>query len=184
MNVVLIGMKHCGKSTLGQALARRWGCAFFDVDPRIEGIHACETGEGLSVREILSHYGEDHFHRIEGHVVCELYLTLDRPGAKSVVALGGRTALNRTIVELLKAIGLIVYLHVDEAELFRRVERSGLPPFLGKDDPRAEFHRLYREREPRYRELAGLVVNLDGVGLPEAVDVLAGRIEEHTHAGQ
>lgn len=184
VNVVLIGMKHSGKSTLGAALASRWGCPFYDVDPMIEEMHACDHGEERSVREILQDLGESAFHRLEGHVVCELYLKLDRPGSEAVVALGGRTALNNTVLELLRAIGTSVYLHVAPEEIYARLERAGLPPFLQAEDPRAEFFRVYNEREPHYRRLADLVVNLGGTSVKDAVDHLAARIEEHTHARQ
>jgi shikimate kinase len=185
MNVVLIGMKHCGKSSIGAALAKRWGCTFYDVDPMIEAIHACETGETLTVREILARCGQDHFRRIEGHAVCDLYLKLDRPGSRSVVALGGRTALNATVCSLLNAIGLTVYLHVPPAEIYSRIERAGLPPFLDEDDPSGSFMRLNQQRDPKYRAIADLVVDLDGAGsVDEAVDRLIACIEEHGHARQ
>ena len=65
MKVVLIGMKHCGKSTLGKALAERWGCPSDDVDRLIEERHACETGVRQSVRAIFSTRGEPYFAELE-----------------------------------------------------------------------------------------------------------------------
>ncbi|MGQ9649356.1 MAG: shikimate kinase [Phycisphaerae bacterium] len=173
-------MKHCGKSSIGRTMAARIGCAFHDVDPMIEAMHECEAGERLSVREMFIRHGEDHFRRIEGHVVCELYLKLDRPGSKSVVALGGRTALNETVVSLLKAIGTVVYLRVPAEVVYRRIEKAGLPTFLDKNDPLGSFMKLYREREPRYIDLADVVVDLDGAcGLEEAAERVMTLIEEH-----
>ena len=182
MNVVLIGMKHCGKSTIGAALAGRWGCRLHDVDPMIEATHACDTDERITVREILARHGEDYFRRVEGHVVCELYLKLDQPDSTAVVALGGRTALNRSICELLGAIGLIVYLQVSPEEAYARIERAGLPPFLDEGNPATDFFELYREREPHYRRLADRTLNVEGLTPEGAVDRLIHSIEEHTHA--
>lgn len=183
MNIVLIGMKHCGKSSVGRALAERLGCAFHDVDVLIEGLHECQTGENLGVREILTRWGEDHFRRIEGHVVCELYLKLDRPDSQSVVAMGGGTALNPAVCSLLKAIGLTVYLRLPAEEIYSRIKRAGLPPFLDERDPAASFLKLYEEREPRYRELADVVVDLSGTdGVARAVDRVMAGIREHHHA--
>lgn len=185
MNVVLIGMKHCGKSSIGAALARRRGCPFYDVDPMIQEMHACENGEKLTVRELFAKHGESHFHRLEGHVVCELYLKLDRPGSVSVVALGGRTALNATVVSLLKAIGKVVYLRVPAEAIYRRIEQSGLPPFLDEGDPAGSFMRLYAQREPTYTELADVVVDLDGAcDIQQAANKVMGIIEECDHGRQ
>lgn len=180
MNIVLIGMKHCGKSTIGRALAVRRGCPFHDVDPMIESYHACEAGEKLSVRELFERYGETHFHRIEGHVVCELYLKLDHPGSRAVVALGGRTALNVTVCGLLRAIGPVIYLHVAPEVIYDRIERSGIPPFLDPADPAGDFMALYQKRHPEYENLADLTVDVDGLDPDAAVDVLQVGLDQHT----
>ncbi len=183
MKVVLIGMKHCGKSTLGKALAARWGCAFYDVDPMIELTHACDAGgDQLSVREIFAQHGETHFRRIEGHVICELYLKLDRPGSQAVVALGGRTALNATVCALLSAIGTLVYLQLSPDVIFERVKRSGIPPFLDADDPAGDFRALYRKRHPWYEDLADLTVNIGALDPDGALDVLESSINEYERA--
>lgn len=179
MNVVLIGMKHCGKSTTGKLLAARWGCPFYDVDPMIEEHHACDVGETISVREIFERYGETHFHRVEGHVVCELYLKLDRSDSQAVVSLGGRTALNASVCELLRAIGPIVYLQVAPEVIFERIEQAGIPPFLNPDDPAADFRALYAQRHPQYEELADLTIDINGLDPPAAADLLAERIENY-----
>ncbi len=178
MNVVLIGMKHCGKSTTGQGLAARWDCPFCDVDPMIEAHHTCDTGERLTVREMFERHGETHFHRVEGHVVCELYLKLDRPGSRSVVSLGGRTALNATVCSLLRAIGPVVYLQVAPDVVFQRIEQSGIPPFLDPEDPAGDFLALYRQRHPRYEELADLTLDLNGLDPEASVDALERQIAE------
>jgi shikimate kinase len=172
MNVVLIGMKHCGKSTVGRGLAARWGCSFHDVDPMIEAHHACDTGQNLTVREIFERHGEIHFHRVEGHVVCELYLKLDRPGSRAVVSLGGRTALNKLVCELLRAIGPVVYLQVAPDVIFQRIEQSGIPPFLDREDPAGDFEALYQRRHPRYEQLADVTVDINGLEPEAAVDKL------------
>ncbi len=59
MKVVLFGMKHCGKSTLGRELARRWDCPFFDTDLLIEKRYSEETGKTASVRQIMLDFGAE-----------------------------------------------------------------------------------------------------------------------------
>jgi len=183
MNVVLIGMKGSGKTTLGAALARRWGCAFHDVDTLIEAMYACEAGRRKPVREIFIERGPQGFARLESHVVCELYLKLDQPGTRAVVALGGRTACNRTIRELLAGIGTLVYLRATPEVLFERVRAAGLPPFLDEEDPRAAFHAVYDERAPQFESAAQITLDVDGLGVETALEALAKRLEEYDHAG-
>lgn len=179
MNVTLIGMKHCGKTTLGKALASRWQCPFYDVDRMIEERHACDADGWLSVREIFSAHGEKHFHELETNVVCDLYMRLEKPETTSVVAVGGRTALNQRVDELLRALGLIVYLEVSPEEMFERVKRSGIPAFVDQDDPANHFAKLYGDRAPHYKRLANLTVNLDGLDAAAALEKLCDSIEDH-----
>jgi shikimate kinase len=179
MNVALIGMKHCGKTTLGSALAARWGCPFYDVDQMIEAHYACEAGERLGFREIFAKRGEDYFRELETQVVCELYLRVSESKGSCVIAVGGRTALNKKVDDLLSALGLIVYLEVSPEELLARMTRAGLPPFLDEKDPAKHFLDLCRERAPHYRRLANLAVNLDGLDAEAALEKLCGAIERH-----
>ncbi len=183
MNIVLIGMKHCGKSTLGAALAARRGWAFVDVDAEIERAFAAETGERLSVREIYRRHGPETFRRLEGQVVEHLAAGRTGPEAQPcVIAVGGQTAINPASRGLLRQLGLVVYLQVDGAELFRRVQAGGLPPFLDPARPEAHFHEIHQQRRPLYEQQADLTVNLDRLTPAEALAVVLERIEEHPHA--
>jgi shikimate kinase len=183
MNVTLIGMKHCGKSTLGAALANRWGCPFYDVDQMIEERYACDHDQSLTVREIYRTHGEDYFRELETQVVCELYLSLQNSTAPHVIAVGGRTALNKRVDELLGALGLIVYLEVSPEEMFQRVVRGGLPPFVNEKDPVMDFLELYQERVPHYQRLANLTVNLNGLDPGAALEKLCRALENHVARG-
>ena len=181
MNVILIGMKHCGKSTLGAALAARWGCAFHDVDRLLEEHHACTTGQRLSVREIFATGGEAAFGELEAQVVAALALQLDGTTAPQVVALGGRTVLNERVSALLSGLGTIVYLAVSPEEMFARVLKGGLPPFLNNEDPVMQFLELYKERVPHYQRLANLTVDLDGLDVATATEKLCRAFESHSN---
>ena len=86
MNVILIGMKHCGKSTIGRMLAERWGCPFFDVDPMIEHfltldeVPPCPTCGGRLKHATVS-FGQSLPEDVLGEAVelaerCEFFLTL------------------------------------------------------------------------------------------------------------
>lgn len=170
MTITLIGMKHCGKTTLGAAVAAKWHCPFYDVDRMIESHYACDTGERLGFREIFAKRGEDYFRELETQVVCELYLRVSESKGSCVIAVGGRTALNKKVDDLLSALGLIIYLEVSPEELLARVTRAGLPPFLDEKDPAKHFLDLCRERAPHYQRLANVTVNLDGLDAAAALE--------------
>ncbi len=177
MNIVLIGMKHSGKTTLGRRLADLWSCPFHDVDAMIEEMYACETGDTLSLREIFTRHGDDYFHKIESLVISDLYMRLGDQATSCVIALGGRTALNDSACHLFREIGKVVCLRVDPDEVFARIVKNGLPPFLDRNDPHSHFHRLYAEREPEYDRHADLVVDLGRLNVDEAFERLVEALE-------
>lgn len=184
MNVVLMGMKHCGKSTVGEALASRWGCRYDDVDTLMEAAYARRGGPRRTIREIFQAAGDEGFQRLETFTVRELAADLARSGERRVIALGGRTPTNPEIEADLRRLGLKVYLEVEPDELFRRVALGGMPPFLDEADPKADFLALCARRVPNYERLADLKVNLDGLPPDEAVGRVAECIEEYMRAGQ
>jgi shikimate kinase len=179
MTIILIGMKHCGKTTLGAALAAQWECPFSDVDKLIEERNACEGGGPLSVRDIFNQHGEARFVELETAVVCALYLRLADSRDRHVISVGGRTALNTRVDELLAALGLIVYLEVSAGEIFARVARTGIPAFVDQADPAKHFHELYQQRGPHYRRLAHLIVNVDNLEPAAALSKLCHALEQH-----
>jgi shikimate kinase len=51
MSIILIGMKGCGKTTIGTLLAEKLQLPFIDADTEIEKMHRRETGEALWRKE-------------------------------------------------------------------------------------------------------------------------------------
>ena len=99
LNLVLIGMPGCGKSTIGRAVAEATGKVFIDSDEEIV------KKEGISIPEIFARDGETGFRKIESDVIAELSL---RQGA--VIATGGGAVLNKRNIELLKGNGKVLFI--------------------------------------------------------------------------
>ncbi len=176
--VVLLGMKHSGKSTLGRRLAGRWGCPFADTDEVLEAWYASRHGAPITAREIYARLGPEGFFEAEAEALRGLASRIG--DGDSVIAAGGRTPLNPGAQALLRGLGLAVLLDVPAEALWERVARAGIPAFVGPEDPRGDFLALARAREPQYREIADLVVALDPAGsLDENEGRLAAAIEAH-----
>jgi shikimate kinase len=172
-----MGMKHCGKTTLGRMLAARRAEPFIDLDEFIEESAARQCGRRLTVREIYRAGGKDAFQALEAGALRKI--AADFPGEKSalVLALGGGTIENAAALAALGNGGVFVFLDEDEEVLFARIASSGIPPFLAGDDPREAFRRLYRQRTAWYRERAGLRLDMRGKNPEEALEELASREE-------
>ncbi len=177
-SIVLCGVKHCGKSTLGNLLADRFGILFFDTDKLLQKQHTVNTGEILSPREIFIQKGEEFFRKLEAQIIYDL---IAKPQQNRLISLGGGVLTNPFITpEDVKKLGYIVYLDIKPEIAFGRVKRNGLPPFLiGEKDPAAAFYKICKEREPVYLRYADLIFEIHADVAPELVsNELAKTIEE------
>jgi len=145
-NVILIGMRASGKSTLGRRLARALGRPFLDLDDELA------RRSGRSVDALLAERGEAGFRRLEAPVVA---WAATRRG--SVIATGGGAVLHARPFAALAATGTVLYLQAPAAELARRGE-GRLRPALTALSPYDEVAALLRRREILYRTQAAFTI--------------------------
>lgn len=169
MNVVLLGYRGCGKSTVGRLLAERLGARFVDVDEEV-----CARFGRPHIAAVWQDYGEDLFRQMEAVVVVELL----RQGG-GVVALGGGSVMHAEARQAVRqaADTRRVYLRCSAEELLRRVRED-----RGRDVTRVNPHeltgdlqaiqRMLAVREPVYLELADQVVEVTGLTPQQTVQRL------------
>jgi len=157
--IVLVGMMGAGKTTVGQALARRRGWDFVDSDAQIE---ACT---GRTVAEIWATDGEPAFRRIESDVL-RAALTHERP---AVVAAAGGVVLDAANRAALARSGPVVWLRARSETLAERVGSGTHRPLLD-DDPAGVLARLVVDRADLYAEVADQIVDIDDLDPDEIVD--------------
>lgn len=173
-SIVLLGMKHSGKTSLGRRLAERWGVTFKDLDDIVEQLF--DPARTLSCREIYRLYGLEYFSELETKAATQL--TEEMATAVLVAALGGGTIENTSAMNALKDRALKVYLRDDPSVLFERIMRNGLPAFLDAGKPRTSFDSLYARRTALFEKEADLTIAIDGKGLEEAFGMLLDAVEE------
>jgi len=183
-SIVIAGMKHCGKTTHGRALAAHWQCPFYDTDDLVSEAYAQRTGRRLTVREICAELEEGAFRRAEVETVERLYHGLTGAPGRTVTALGGGLVMNAGIYPLIERLGVFVYLHVDPEFLFRRTMDTGLPAFLRADKPHAHFLEICSEREPYYTCFSELTIRLDDAPIAVTTSRIITKVEGFINAGQ
>jgi len=168
-NVILIGYRGCGKTTVGMLLSRELGRPFVDMDLSIEGKY------GLPLSEIIKRFGWEHFRKEEKAQVLHL-------SKKSglVVATGGGVVLDPVNVDLLRASGWVFLLWASPEEIVRRLASDPKPlrrPPL-KGDLLGEVREVLREREASYRKAAHFVVESTGRSPEEVAGEIMQRLRE------
>ena len=143
-NVILIGFMGTGKSSTGKMLSQRLGCAFIDMDNKIE------EESGLSIPEIFARFGEDHFRQLEH----ELAVRLSKR-RNAVISTGGGTVKNPANMAALKSSGVLVCLKADVDTVLERTQNRGTRPVLDREDKgnrRQAVKKLLKERESLYSQ--------------------------------
>ncbi|MBE6376083.1 MAG: 3-dehydroquinate synthase [Lentisphaerae bacterium] len=145
-NIVLCGIKHCGKSTVGREIAAILDMVLIDTDDEIVKL----DGGSRSCREIFKEEGEGYFRRLEAQVLSEIAGSKD----KKVIALGGGALSNPFVSgEVKKALGCKFYLDTDDKTAFERICANGLPPFLaGEAEPFTAFVEMNKARKKVFQE--------------------------------
>ena len=177
-NLILIGMKSSGKTTIGRILARKLGRRFTDADAEVERLHWEKAGELLRFREIFQKYGKDFFRNLETAALQALAAAQSE--APFVLATGGGLPLAAENRPLLKGMGTVVFLDVAQEVLLARIVTGGIPAFFPyPDDPARSLAELLAVRRPIYRALAHLTVACRSESQETIADTIIHQLENH-----
>ena len=155
--VVLVGPPGAGKTTVGTAVAQRWGVTFRDTDVDIEATAAKTIGD------IFIEDGESVFRDFERAAVATALAEHD-----GVLALGGGAvgaAATRSIMQQ----HTVVFLDVGLTDAVKRTGMNRDRPLL-LDSPRARLKLLLDERRPLYEEVATVTVQTSGRTVDDVVE--------------
>ncbi len=140
--IVFIGFMGAGKST-ALAAARDAGLETTEVDDLLE------RELGVSIPAAFERFGEQGFREREAEIVGGLL----ENASGGAIALGGGSVLSERIRAALGR-HIVVWLQVDAAEAWRRIDGTGRPLATGA----ADVEELLATRLPLYEELADAVV--------------------------
>jgi shikimate kinase len=157
MNIVLIGMRGCGKTTIGKLLAERLGKQFIEMDELIV------QQAGLSIPDIVDRYGWQKFRDMEGEVTREVS-RLDNV----VNATGGGVVTREENVRELRRRGKLVWLKASTDTLLKRIGNDQYRPSLTGRSQREDMEVVLAERRPIYERVADFIIDTEGK-LPEEV---------------
>jgi shikimate kinase len=166
MNVVLIGYRGTGKSTVGKIVAARLGRTVVSTDAEIV------KRAGQSIQEIVAQHGWDYFRDLESQVCQEL---AGRDGL--VLDTGGGAILRSQNVETLKKTGTLFWLTASVETITNRIARDAQRPSLtGTKSFVDEIQDVLRERTAKYEAAADHVIATDGRSIVQIADEILARL--------
>ena len=161
-NIVLVGPMGSGKTTVGRRLAHELNQDFYDTD------HEIIDKTGVTIDHIFDIEGEDGFRERESKILenlCQM--------SNIILATGGGIIILSKNREILKNVGLVVYLSSSVNQLLIRTAKSKTRPLLENSaDRRKTITELVDARDVYYREVASLVVDTTRKNLHEVINII------------
>ena len=159
-NLVLTGFMGSGKTSVGLKLSYRLRMPVEDTDKLIE------RREGCSVSDIFRNKGEAYFRQLE----TELLRELTQSKSVKIYSVGGGTPVRPENRELLRKLGLVVYLRLRPETVYERLKDDTARPLLQCEDPLKKIKELMQDRKAAYEESADVILDVDTMTLEQIQD--------------
>ncbi|MGZ8373319.1 MAG: shikimate kinase [Nitrospira sp.] len=166
MNVVLIGYRGTGKSTVGKLVAARLDRVLVSTDAEIVKL------VGQSIPEIVEQHGWEYFRDLETKICQDL---AGRDGV--VIDTGGGAILRSQNVEGLKRTGKLFWLTAPVETIAKRIGADTQRPSLtGTKSFLDEIQDVLRERTPKYQAAADYIIESDGKSTTQVAEEILARL--------
>lgn len=154
-HAVIIGMMGAGKTRVGKEVAHMLRLPFADADVEIE--HEV----GMKIPAYFDKHGEPAFREVEADLIADFLEDFD-----GIFSLGGGAPMTpstqEALVDYIAQGGCVVYLDADPKEAMERANRGGGRPMLN-GDANARWKKLFKERDPVFRNVANVHVHTRGL---------------------
>ena len=162
MNIVLIGYRGTGKSTVGRLLAARLGRQLVSTDAEI--VKRAQR----TIPEIVAQEGWEYFRDLESDICREL-----ASRDQLVIDTGGGAILRAQNVEALKKNGTLFWLKASVETIVKRIGGDNQRPSLtGTKSFVDEIQDVLLERTPKYQAAADHVIATDDRSINQLVKTL------------
>jgi len=170
--IILAGIKHSGKSTIGWNLSSKLGVFFADLDDLI----LRENDQYDTIRELFRDLGADGFKEKEFNSL-KRFLLVNRNNS-FVLSLGGGTIENAGALELLQNDVTTYFLDARCDDLYKRIVKGGIPPFLEGDDPYRNFKEMYERRTKLYKSWCEHEIDTRGLQPAEVTSIIEALVHQ------
>ena len=158
-NIFLIGFMGTGKSTIAEALKRKYDMQIVDMDAEIE------KEQKMAISDIFATKGEEYFRDLETQLIKDL-----QKKDNVVVSCGGGAVLRDENITEMRKSGKVVLLNATPETILQRVKNSHNRPLLEGNKNIDFIRELMSKREDKYSYAADITVNVDNRAVVEIAD--------------
>ena len=152
-NIVLIGMRGSGKSTVAKILAEKLKKEYLELDKLVA------EKAGLTIPEMVEKYGWTFFRDKESETANKVSFENNK-----IISTGGGVILRQENIDVLKKNGVFIFLNASIKTLIKRIGNySKLPSLTNKKTPEEELGLVLKQRKQLYRKTADEVIETDNL---------------------
>ncbi len=146
MNIILIGFRGTGKSTVGKILSKETGWKFISSDDEIENKYG-------KISKLVSDKGWEYFRRLEEDMIENI-----AKEDKTIIATGGGVVMNSNNVQNLKKNGKFILLTASKELIINRIKNSDRPRLTTSTCIEEEVDKILNERMPVYLSITDYII--------------------------
>lgn len=166
MNIVLIGMRGAGKTTVSKLLSKKLKKPYMETDDLVV------KKAKMNIPKIIENHGWDYFRDVESEVVDEICQKDD-----IVISCGGGVVVRPKNIEALKKHGKIFWLKVSVPTLLERIgEDPNRPSLTGKKSRREDMEEVLKERLELYQNAACETIDTETNDAEKVTDIVISKI--------
>lgn len=159
MNLILIGYRGTGKTSVAKILAEKFHAKLISTDELIV------KKAGMSIPEIVEKHGWEYFRDIESEVIKEISNEDD-----CVIDAGGGVVLREVNIKNLKTNSKIILLKADVKTIAERIkDDTERPSLTGNKSSVEEIEEVLEDRKEKYHKAADFEIDTSKLTVEQVV---------------
>lgn len=166
-NIVLIGMRGSGKTTVAKLLAEKLKKEYLELDKLV-----AEKAR-LTIPEMVEKYGWTFFRDKESETANKVSFENNK-----IISTGGGIILRQENIDALKRNGIFIFLNASIKTLIKRVgDYSKLPSLTNKKTPEEELELVLKQRKQFYQKAADEIIETDNLTSRQVTEKIISKLE-------
>lgn len=162
-NIILVGMRGAGKSTIGKILSDKLDMPLIDTDEFIV------KQEGMTIKQMTDKHGWDYFRDKETNV-----LKMLQSRDKFVLSTGGGMIVREENNDFMHELGVLYYLYARPETLTKRIRKydEARPMLTNSKTILEDLTKVLKERKDIYEDSADHIIHTETLTPKEVADTI------------
>jgi len=166
MNIILIGMRGSGKTTVAKNLAKKLDKTFYDLDSLLA------EKEQMPISEVVNKHGWDYFRDRESEIVKRISVQKN-----AVISTGGGVILRKKNIDELNKNGKFIFLKTSIETMVKRINgNKNRPALTTQKTLKEEIEEVWNNRKGLYEQTADFTIETDNKTIEEIVNEITNNL--------